>query len=79
MDSAIISELYRRIAGVTTKYDFAEPVTLEDCATVRAEIAALLPPNHRVRVELGPEGVEISVFEAARRYYHRTMIIVRNP
>lgn len=71
-----ISELYKTIAGVTLKYDFAAPVTAEDCEQVRSELAEVLPKEHRVQVAEVEGYVEVSVYDAASvRYYQRRMIV----
>lgn len=72
-----ISDVYRRITSVTTKYTFTWPVDQADCATVRAELAAAVPEGI-VGVNLAsPRGdyVAVVVSIAGKRIYQRAMIV----
>ncbi len=71
-----IGTCYRLIAGTTTRYDFAAPVTREDLDHVRHELEAKLPHDQRVEVKLEFPYVAIAVFEPTGiRYYHRLMLV----
>lgn len=69
-----ISDLYRRIASVTTLYTFTRPVTAEDVAIVRAELAAAVP-ECSTWITIEERCVVIDIALNARPIYHRSMII----
>lgn len=71
---ATISDLYRRICGVTTLYTFTHPVEPEDVDTVRAELAAAVPECN-VFAMLGADAVHFDVVLGGRRIYNRSMRI----
>lgn len=72
-----ISELYRRIAGVTTRYDFAAPVEDADLDHVQRELSGAIPAHYiaRVRRSADPRYVDVEVFGGGRRVYRRPMIV----
>lgn len=74
LDVARISDLYRRIASVTTLYTFTQPVATEDIAHVRGELAAAVP-ECAIDMFIVPGHVHVVVSLAERRIYHRAMII----
>ncbi len=76
-----ISELYRRIASVTTKYTFTAPVDHTDCAHVAAELRAALGAGWSVEVyHRQQDDVMITVWAFdGQRLYQREMLIVAAP
>lgn len=77
---AWISDLYRRIAGVTTRFAFTPPVERADIDAFRAALWEALPCALRTTVELAPSGrgVDVEVFDpAGARVYHRLMLLER--
>lgn len=73
----LISELYRKIATVTTRFEFTAPVELEDLETVRGELARAVPDYPvRVQKDLDPRYVLVEVdWPSGRGLYRRQMII----
>ncbi len=76
-----ISELYRRIASVTTKYTFTAPVDHTDCAVVHGELHTALGAGwsievyHRLQID-----VVITVWSIdGQRVYQREMLISAAP
>lgn len=70
-----VSDLYRRIAGVTTRFEFTAPVEDDDLATVRAELAAAVP-GYQVSVDRADPHVLVEVHAPdGGRLYARSMIV----
>lgn len=78
------SELYRRIASATTRFEFTAPVEPADLTTFEAALLealrgpradAVVPPGCSIRVAQCPRGVRVEVFEDDRRRYDRTMLV----
>lgn len=76
---------YRAICAITTRYDFAAPVTSDDLEHVRGElVAALAPVSRGDQVLLGPvvtrhgDAIRIVVGdERGRCYYERDMLVAK--
>ena len=78
------TELYRRIASATTRFEFTAPVEPGDLATFEAALLealrgpradAVIPPGCSVRVATSPQGVRVEVFQGDLRRYDRTMLV----
>lgn len=70
-----ISDLYRRIASVTTLYTFTRPVDAADIATVRDVLAAAVP---ECEIRIVPEQqryVHVTIYLDERAIYGRAMIV----
>lgn len=74
-----ISDLYRRIASVTTRYVFTEPVTQDDMDQFADALAVVLPSGCTPTVASNPPYVRVSVHRGAHRWYYRDMIVERAP
>lgn len=77
-----VSELYKRIASVTTRFEFTRPVESEDLAIVRQALVDALPEGFVPTVQLDlPRGerVLVEVWDTnknpQRRVYARQMIV----
>lgn len=74
-ETAEISDLYRRIAGVTTRFEFTAPLESSDIDTVHAELTRALPEDCVAVVESRGAIVHVEVRRAGRRLYARDMIV----
>jgi hypothetical protein len=78
-DVASISGLYRRIAAVTTRFEFTEPVEISDMHTVRAELEHAVPELSWGLLQQA-RGVEVTGYwEQNRPAYRRLMLVASAP
>ena len=72
-----ISALYRKIAGVTCRYDFTSPVEDADLDHVQRELSAAIPDDCTARVARDPDPryVLVEVFWRGRPVYGRQMVV----